>query len=130
MVSFGLCNCAVMQPQEEREDILEALSRDVPLDDTVDFKAVAEKCQDFSGADLKAVLYNAQLQAAHEALRRKQEIQASQEEEALDTAVVLPESVVIRNRRGSAAQAMVFRWTPSGAEKQEDPHLEEKVGGH
>ena len=54
--------------QEEREDILEALSKDLPLASDVDFAALADITEGFTGADLKAVLYNAQLEAVHRTL--------------------------------------------------------------
>ena len=56
--------------QEELVDILSVMSRDLPMDSDVQLRAVAEKCSGFTGADLKALLYNAQLIAAHEALER------------------------------------------------------------
>ena len=56
--------------QEELVDILSVMCRDLPLDSDVRLRAVAEKCSGFTGADLKALLYNAQLIAAHEALER------------------------------------------------------------
>lgn len=56
--------------QEELEGILNVMCRDLPMDSDVQLRAVAEKCSGFTGADLKALLYNTQLIAAHEALER------------------------------------------------------------
>nr|XP_026690933.1 peroxisome biogenesis protein 1-like [Ciona intestinalis] len=53
--------------EEEREDILRSLSRNLPLHD-VDLTTVAKHCENFSGADLKALLYNAQLEAVHDSI--------------------------------------------------------------
>jgi ATP-dependent 26S proteasome regulatory subunit len=36
------------------------------LTDNIDFEYFAEKCEDFTGADFKALLYNGQLEAIHE----------------------------------------------------------------
>lgn len=53
---------------EDREEILRVLSRQLVLDGSVDLAAVAQLCEGFSGADLKALLTNAQLSAAHDLL--------------------------------------------------------------
>ena len=46
---------------------MQALSTNLILED-VDLEMVSKNCEHFSGADLKALLYNAQLSAAHEEL--------------------------------------------------------------
>nr|XP_020640891.1 peroxisome biogenesis factor 1 isoform X2 [Pogona vitticeps] len=51
--------------QASRLEILKALSHSLPLAHDVDFQPVAEKTEHFTGADLKALLYNAQLEAVH-----------------------------------------------------------------
>uniref|UniRef100_A0A6J0T1R7 Peroxisomal ATPase PEX1 n=1 Tax=Pogona vitticeps TaxID=103695 RepID=A0A6J0T1R7_9SAUR len=51
--------------QASRLEILKALSHSLPLAHDVDFQHVAEKTEHFTGADLKALLYNAQLEAVH-----------------------------------------------------------------
>ncbi|XP_038050975.1 peroxisome biogenesis factor 1-like isoform X2 [Patiria miniata] len=53
---------------EERVEILQALSRKIPLTDDVNLRAIAMKCDHFTGADFKALLYNAQLEAIHSTL--------------------------------------------------------------
>ncbi|KAL4538628.1 hypothetical protein Ndes2526B_g03078 [Nannochloris sp. 'desiccata'] len=53
---------------EDRRAILRALSRRLELAEDVDLDAVAAAVENFSGADLGAVLSDAQLAAAHEAL--------------------------------------------------------------
>ncbi|XP_022107036.1 peroxisome biogenesis factor 1-like isoform X2 [Acanthaster planci] len=50
---------------EERVEILQALSRKIPMMDDVDLRSIALKCEHFTGADFKALLYNAQLEAIH-----------------------------------------------------------------
>jgi len=44
------------------------LSKSLPLSKDVDFHEITNDCQYFTGADLKALLYNAQLQVAHNVL--------------------------------------------------------------
>ena len=57
-----------MPDAAERASILEALSRKMALAPDVDLEAVAAACPGLSGADLKGILGNAQLRAAHEVL--------------------------------------------------------------
>lgn len=54
--------------EEERHEILLSLSRKLKLSDDVDLKSLAKNTDGFSGADLGALLADAQLIAAHEAL--------------------------------------------------------------
>ncbi|KAM4597609.1 peroxisomal ATPase PEX1-like [Polymixia lowei] len=53
---------------EARIEILQALSVGVPLDADVDLEQLAAATELFTGADLKALLYNAQLEAVHSSL--------------------------------------------------------------
>lgn len=48
-----------------RLEILNVLSDSLPLADDVDLQNVASVTNSFTGADLKALLYNAQLEALH-----------------------------------------------------------------
>ncbi|XP_075742300.1 uncharacterized protein LOC142796044, partial [Rhipicephalus microplus] len=50
----------------ERASILSALSRKLLLADDVDLESVAARTEYFSGADLQALLYTAQLEVVHE----------------------------------------------------------------
>lgn len=52
--------------KEERFHILKALSLKMSLSDNVNLQHFADTCKDFTGADFKALLYNAQLEAIHE----------------------------------------------------------------
>ncbi|XP_064204357.1 peroxisome biogenesis factor 1 isoform X3 [Anguilla rostrata] len=54
--------------QEARLEILKALTQSVPLAGDVDLEQVASATDSFTGADLKALLYNAQLEAVHSCL--------------------------------------------------------------
>ncbi|NXF03055.1 PEX1 factor, partial [Smithornis capensis] len=51
--------------QNSRYEILKALSHSLSLANDVDFQDLAAKTEQFTGADLKALLYNAQLEAIH-----------------------------------------------------------------
>ncbi|XP_070173404.1 peroxisomal ATPase PEX1-like [Littorina saxatilis] len=57
------CN---LPSQEERRSILQALTGKMMLGDDVELDDIADMCEFFTGADFKALLYNAQLQAIHE----------------------------------------------------------------
>ncbi|XP_024153343.1 peroxisome biogenesis factor 1 isoform X2 [Oryzias melastigma] len=50
---------------EARVEILKALSSGLPLAPNVDLEQLAAATEQFTGADLKALLYNAQLEAVH-----------------------------------------------------------------
>ncbi|KFO91541.1 Peroxisome biogenesis factor 1, partial [Buceros rhinoceros silvestris] len=54
--------------QNSRYEILKALSHSLSLANDVDFQDLAAKTERFTGADLKALLYNAQLEAIHTSL--------------------------------------------------------------
>ena len=56
----------------ERGQILQALARRLRLEPAVDLQAVGQQCQGFSGADLSALLSEAQLAAVHESLEPAQ----------------------------------------------------------
>ncbi|XP_058475676.1 peroxisome biogenesis factor 1 [Solea solea] len=53
---------------ESRVEILRALSTDIPLAADVDLEQLAAVTEQFTGADLKALLYNAQLEAIHSSM--------------------------------------------------------------
>ncbi|KAJ0805322.1 putative AAA+ ATPase domain, ATPase, AAA-type, core, aspartate decarboxylase-like domain superfamily [Helianthus annuus] len=59
--------CDFPSPQE-RLDILTVLSRKLPLAKDVNLEAIAQKTEGFSGADLQALLSDAQLAAVHDLL--------------------------------------------------------------
>ncbi|XP_009906300.2 peroxisomal ATPase PEX1 [Dryobates pubescens] len=54
--------------QNSRYEILKALSHSLSLANDVDLQELAAKTEHFTGADLKALLYNAQLEAIHTSL--------------------------------------------------------------
>ena len=51
--------------QSERLDVLQALSRSLLLAQDTNLAAISDMCEHFTGADFKALLYNAQLAAIH-----------------------------------------------------------------
>ncbi|XP_072268957.1 peroxisomal ATPase PEX1 isoform X2 [Pyxicephalus adspersus] len=62
-----LDECLYCPPPEQasRYEILKCLSQPMLLDDNVDLQHIASVTENFTGADLKALLYNAQLEAIH-----------------------------------------------------------------
>ncbi|KAI4312488.1 hypothetical protein MLD38_037294 [Melastoma candidum] len=64
--------------KQERLDILKVLSRKLPLEDDVDLDAVANTTDGFSGADLQALLSDAQLEAVHVLLDNQSTEQSNQ----------------------------------------------------
>ncbi|XP_044496764.1 peroxisome biogenesis protein 1 isoform X2 [Mangifera indica] len=65
--------CDFPSPQE-RLDILKVLSRKLPLANDVDLDAIAHMTEGFSGADLQALLSDAQLAVVHELLDNRDSI--------------------------------------------------------
>ncbi|GKA61566.1 peroxisome biogenesis protein 1-like protein, partial [Tanacetum coccineum] len=57
---------------KERCDILTVLSRKLPMANDVNLEAIAQKIEGFSGADLQALLSDAQLAAVHDLLNSKE----------------------------------------------------------
>ena len=65
--SFPLtCSFSLTQKKDDRLEILKALSSRLQLDDDVNLEEIATQSELFSGADLQAVLYTAQLKAVTE----------------------------------------------------------------
>ena len=52
--------------QDQRHSILRCLSKTARLADDVDLSELAKRSVNFTGADLRALLFNAQLAAVHE----------------------------------------------------------------
>ena len=103
--------------QDERYEILRALIRDVKYSTDINLREIAKPCntEHFTGADLKALLYNAQLQAAHSVLdeRRKKSVESNfsisiTPESSPDTSIKHP-------KEGNSS--MVFSYGGSGVVK-------------
>lgn len=62
-------------------DILRVLTKGISTSD-IRLREIATKTEGFTGADLKALLYSAQLQTAHEALERKKKEEREKERRA------------------------------------------------
>ena len=110
---------------------MESLSKNGPLDGGVNFQEIAEMSESLTGADLKSLLYNAQLQAAHKTLKDigQQEKQNEDSIHRLDPefqAVSDKNSLPSEGRKG-ARRALVFKITPSGIEKETNAELQDKV---
>ncbi|XP_015264114.1 PREDICTED: peroxisome biogenesis factor 1, partial [Gekko japonicus] len=65
---FDKCLYCPRPDQASRFEILKALSHCLPLAHDVDLHHLAAKTEYFTGADLKALLYNAQLEVVHASL--------------------------------------------------------------
>ncbi|XP_075683815.1 peroxisomal ATPase PEX1 isoform X2 [Rhinoderma darwinii] len=65
-----LDECLYCPPPDQmsRCEILKGLSHSMMLDHDVDFQYIASRTENFTGADLKALLYNAQLEAIHSSM--------------------------------------------------------------
>jgi len=72
---------------QERVQILEAIGNRLKLNSDVDLRLVAEKSENYTGADLQALLYNAQLNAIHLQLNIDNEIEESPDND--DTSFLL-----------------------------------------
>ena len=119
--------------QKERREILVSLSRGMPLAPGVNLTEIGSKSPGLTGADLKAVLYSAQLQAAHEALAMKQ--RGSREQSLSDIDLLETPGTSGRGssiESGSLRRPLVFECTRSGVRKnsQLSNSLESKVGKH
>ncbi|KAF9648393.1 AAA-domain-containing protein [Thelephora ganbajun] len=60
-----------MPSQSDRKETLETLRKKVTLADDVDLEAIARATDGFTGADLQALVYNANLEAVHETIDEK-----------------------------------------------------------
>src|SRR5204863_4354432 len=58
---------------DERVSILKALSRKLELGEDVDLYSLAERTENYTGADLQATLYNAHLEAVHNVISTQNE---------------------------------------------------------
>lgn len=92
-------------------EILKALCRGIPLGGDVDLREIADKTHGFTGADLKAVLYNAQLQAAHAALDSDMEHMTGKTPEEGGRGLRNEQTV------SSERKKLVFRLNSSGLKK-------------
>lgn len=69
MLQIKFMPCVLpLSHQVARYEILKALSQTLPLADDVDFQQIASMTEYFTGADLKALFCNAQLDAIHSTL--------------------------------------------------------------
>lgn len=72
-----LCN---IPTSSDRYSILQALSRKMHVGHDVDLQELAERTEGFTGADLQAVLYNAHLEAIHDAIAQKEDAMSHSQE--------------------------------------------------
>ncbi|KAN0080194.1 P-loop containing nucleoside triphosphate hydrolase protein [Tylopilus felleus] len=70
-----------MPNEEDRNDILQAVSRKVTLAPSVDFEEIARLTEGYSGADLQSLVYNAHLQVVHASIDATSTRRSGQEDE-------------------------------------------------
>ena len=107
----------------------------MPLAPGVNLMEIGSKSPGLTGADLKAVLYSAQLQAAHEALSMKQRGSRQQSLSEVDTDLLETPETSGRGSSiasGSSGRPLVFECTKSGVRKNSllSNSLESKVDRH
>ncbi len=101
--------------QEERKEILENLSAGIPLAPNVDLEKVAAKSEGMTGADLKALLYNAQLLATHQTLGDSEEVGTSHLTQLQETRKTqspepgVPSTPTVKPGSGSLQRPLVFK---------------------
>ncbi|XP_072303649.1 peroxisomal ATPase PEX1 [Eucyclogobius newberryi] len=77
--------------QEARQEILKALSSGLSLAEDVDLEQLGTATELFTGADLKALLYNAQLEAVHSSISSPpQDIASGSESEMSLSSMIFP----------------------------------------
>ena len=107
----------------------------MPIASGVNLGEIASKTEGMTGADLKALLYSAQLQAAHETLIARQNSKETSLTESLDVGLV-PSTPDTSGRGSSIASVstkrpLVFNFTEGGVRKssQLSSSLESTVSG-
>lgn len=81
-----------MPDESERKEILQVAAKDLEISDQVDFDRLARETECFTGADLQALVYSAQLDSIHEretedvTLSTKRPLSMHQFEQALEKA--------------------------------------------
>ncbi|QRW12766.1 AAA family ATPase [Ceratobasidium sp. AG-Ba] len=142
-----------MPTEQEREEILRAVSRKVSLAPDVDLSVVAKRTEGFSGADIQALVYNAQLEVVHEELAvASRELSTSGkdvEEKRVKVEIVGGNGTTMTRAESAALEKRVAtilaarapkrdtrRKTGAGEEKQKKPsqitlaHLERSLENH
>ncbi|KAI8803942.1 P-loop containing nucleoside triphosphate hydrolase protein [Cladochytrium replicatum] len=61
-----------MPDESERLEIMQAVSRSIDLDESIDLSKYAALTRDYSGADLQAIMYDAHLEAVHDVLNESE----------------------------------------------------------
>eukprot|EP01080_Neovahlkampfia_damariscottae_P000630 gene630-8134_t len=69
--------------EQERFDILSKLSKTTKFDDDIDLKNIAELCENYTGADLNALLYTAHLESTHDMIKNFKDEIGNQPEESV-----------------------------------------------
>ncbi|KAK2467867.1 hypothetical protein APHAL10511_000162 [Amanita phalloides] len=95
-----------MPNQGERNDILKAISRKVPISSDVDMDEIAAITEGFSGADLQALLYNAHLEVVHESMDDTSTLGQStkaKEEDSIEYVIFGPNAKILKSKEEEMA---------------------------
>ena len=71
---FDKCVHCPMPSENERHEILNILINDLNVEEKIDFKFLARETENFSGADIKALLFNAQVLSIYRYMDEMQEV--------------------------------------------------------
>ena len=74
---FDKCVHCPMPSESERYEILNILVNDLNVEEKIDFNFLARETENFSGADIKALLFNAQVLSIHRYMDEMQEVTSS-----------------------------------------------------
>ncbi|KAH7882751.1 P-loop containing nucleoside triphosphate hydrolase protein [Phlebopus sp. FC_14] len=108
-----------MPDEDDRKDILNAVSRKVTLAPSVDLGEIAKRTHGFSGADLQALVYNAHLRVVHASIdARPKTSRASQlgDEKRIDYVVLGGEQKALSRAEESEIQKRLQRIRSSATE--------------
>jgi peroxin-1 len=87
-----------MPDSRDRKEILEACSRKIQFEDDIDLSDYAERTEGYTGADLQALTYNANLEAIHDVMKISTDQTATR---SMDEAVQLNYTTLMPGSNGA-----------------------------
>ncbi|KAI6030533.1 hypothetical protein F5J12DRAFT_801135 [Pisolithus orientalis] len=125
-----LIDAALLRPgrldKSDRREILEAVSRKITLDASVNLGDIAKATEGFSGADLQALVYNAHLRVVHAAIDVSPTLRRSARGTDMDAEAKRVEYVSLG---GSGEQKTLSRADESQTQKRLQQIVENKTRG-
>ncbi|KAI6138774.1 P-loop containing nucleoside triphosphate hydrolase protein [Pisolithus tinctorius] len=115
-----------MPDEEDRKEILEAVSRKITLHASVNLSDIAKATEGFSGADLQALVYNAHLRVVHAAIDASPTLRRSARGTDVDAEAKRVEYVSLG---GSGEQKTLSRADESQTQKRLQQIVENKTRG-